>query len=777
MKKTLQLKGLDCAACAGELEEMIANTEGVKACSVLFVTQKLTIEYKDEKVLEKVKDIANHFEEVQVVEASERKESMQGDEKVIKIKNLHCAACAMELQEELEKLKGVKEVSVDFISQSVRINIENEEALRKAIKSINHFEKVKVVDEENVLPKKESHTKEIVQIFVAAVLFLSGILIEHLWVKDDAANNFVGVICMYVVYAIAYFSVGSPVLISTGKNIIKGKIFDENFLMTIASVGAMVIGQFGEGVAVMLLYQIGEFLQGIAVGSSRRSISELMNLRSEIATLIRGEEQIKVKPEELEIGDIILVKAGEKIPVDGVVTEGGTSIDTKSLTGEAVPRDVKTGDEVLSGCINIGSNIYLRVIRQYTDSAVAKILDLVENSTAKKAEPEKFITKFAKYYTPIVCILAVCIAICVPLGIGLATGEFIWNTWKEWIVRALSLLVISCPCALIISVPLTYFGGIGAAARYGVLVKGATYLDKITYTKVAAFDKTGTLTEGNFEIVNVSGDEDTLAIAAAAERGSSHPLAKPFEKVQTTHKAENVKEVAGKGVCCTIDGKEVLVGNAFLLKESDLDFPLVESVSTVIYVAKDKKFIGYIEIDDKVKQEAKDALSALKQAGVEKCVMITGDNPARAKKIADELGEIDEVYAGLMPDAKLAVVEKLKENGTVLYAGDGINDAPVMSVSDCAFSMGKLGSGAAIEASDFVIISDNLSAIPTAVHVAKKTRKIVTENITFSILAKVAFMALCISGVLPLWLAVFGDVGVMLVAVLNSMRMRLNIKE
>lgn len=765
MKKTLQLQGLDCAACAGELEEIIANIEGVKACSIVFVTQKLTVEYEEESVLQKIVDAANHFEEVRVIGENVTDSST----KLIKIQNLHCAACAMELQEDIAKIKGVNEVSVDFISQSISVDVASDEVLRKVIKTANHFEKVKVLDEETLLPPKESHKKEILQIVVAAVLFAVGLLIENLWVDEE---NLIGTVFMYVVYALAYLTVGYPVLISTVKNVIKGKIFDENFLMTVASIGAFALGELGEGVAVMLLYQLGELLQSIAVGSSRRSITALMDLRSENATLVKGDEQVKVKPEELKIGDIILVKAGEKVPVDGVVFEGETSLDTKSLTGEAAPRSVKVGDEVLSGCINAGANVYLKVVREYTDSAVAKILDLVENSASKKATPEKFITKFAKYYTPIVCVLALCIAVFVPLGVGLATDVY---PWEEWIIRALSLLVISCPCALIISVPLTYFGGIGAAARYGILVKGATYLDEISKVKVAAFDKTGTLTEGNFQIVNVCGEDEALLYAAAAERGSSHPLAKPFENVHTPYKATEVTEVAGKGISCKIDEQSVLVGNAALLRDAEIQFTPAESVSTVIYVAKNGKFLGYIEIDDKIKEEAIEALAALKRAGVEKCVMITGDNPARAQQVAAQLKAIDEVLAGLLPDEKLTAVEKLKEEGTLLYAGDGINDAPVMSVADCSFSMGKLGSGAAIEASDFVLVSDKLSAIPTAIAVGKKTRKVVTQNIVFSIVAKVVFMALGVAG-LPLWLAVFADVGIMLLAVLNSLRMRLPVK-
>lgn len=776
MTRVIKIENLDCAACALELQDEIGKLEGVYAVSVDFVMQRITVEVGNAADLRTVIETANHFEEVRVVE-EEPAASANPAMKVIKIENLHCAACAMELQEELEKIEGVREVSVDFVTQTISVDAENDSVLKKVVKTANHFEKVRVVETEGAGPKKESHAKEILQIVIAAAIFLAGILVQYLWVErlDDA--GIVPNVVMYAVYLAAYFIVGYPVLISTCKNIAKGHVFDENFLMTLASVGAFIIGEAFEGVAVMLLYQIGELLQSIAVGSSRRSITELMGLRSESATLIQDGVQITVKPEELKIGDVILVKAGEKIPVDAVVTEGETALDTKSLTGEALPRNVKAGDEVLSGCINSGANIYLRVVREYTDSAVAKILDMVENSASKKAEPEKFITKFAKYYTPIVCLLAVCLAIFPPLIICIVNGAFTWATWADWISRALTLLVISCPCAIVISVPLTYFGGIGCAARYGILVKGSTHLDTAAQISVAAFDKTGTLTEGNFRIVNVGGKEETLLYAAAAEHESSHPLAKPFEDVQTPYKATDVEETAGRGVRCLVDGKRLAVGNAKLLAESGVVFKETDSVSTVVYVAADGEYLGYIEIDDSPKQEAAEALGALKAAGVKKCFMITGDTEARAQKVADEIGGIDGVCAGLLPDEKLKTVESLKSDGKVLYVGDGINDAPVMSVADCSFSMGKIGSGAAIEASDFVLVSDRLTAIPTAIRISKKTRSIVLQNLVFSIAVKVILMIFGVIGILPLVLAVFGDVGVMLLAVLNSIRMRLPLRE
>lgn len=787
MKTTLRLEGLDCAACAEELAEEVSAIDGIESCSVVFMMQKMELTYRSAEALAKAKDVANHFEEVRVIgeegDFSAKTDGAGTDRTVIRIQNLHCAACAMELQEEIERIGDVGGASVDFVTQTVTVGTKDEDMLRKIIRTINRFEKVKVVEEERIVPKKESHTGEIVRIAISAVFFAAAFVLERFFVGNVACK-----VLMYLFYAVAYFSVGTSVLRSTAKNIVKGKIFDENFLMTIASICAVVMGVLTiegvlqgdgglfEGVAVMLLYQIGELLQGIAVGSSRRSITQLVELRSESATLFTNGEQRVVSPETLQVGDLILVKAGEKIPVDCEVAEGEALLDTKSLTGESVLREAKLGDEVLAGCVNAGSNVLLRVKRLYTDSAVAKILDLVENSAAKKAAPEKFITKFAKYYTPAVCGAALLLAVGVPLVYGGVTGRIgEIGLWQDWILRALSVLVISCPCALIISVPLTYFSGIGTAAKHGILVKGATYLDEAAKVSVAAFDKTGTLTQGDFSIVRTVGEEKVLLLAAAAEKCSSHPLSKPFLEIETPYRAERVSETAGRGIRCEIEGQEALVGSETFLRENNVDLQHIESVCTVVCVALCGEFLGYVEIDDRLKADAVAMIEGVKELGIKKCAIVTGDNPTRANKVMEELGGGLEVYAGLLPDEKLNRVEELKKEGKVLYVGDGINDAPVMSVADCSFSMGKLGSGAAIEASDFVLVSDRLSAIPLSLKIAKKTKKIVMQNIVFSIAIKVVLMILGGFGVVPVWLAVFGDVGVMLLAVLNSFRMRLKI--
>jgi len=771
-----KISGLDCANCARELEEEISKVAGVKEVTVDFMAQKVYVDC-DGATLEKVKDVCNNFEEVKVEEqpAADDKQSdkAQRGEK-INITGLCCANCARELEEDLNKTEGV-EATVDFVNSYVLLKADTPEARDKAIYTITHFEDVKIVSDK---PVKKSVFKEklkdIIIIAVAAVLFIPALVLD---LTGTAKSSLAAEIITYVLYGLSYLTVGHPVLINTVKNIAKGKIFDENFLMTVASVGAILLGIFAgdgfvEGVAVMLLYQLGELLQAVAVGSSRNSISSLMDLKSDEATLIDGGVQRTVSPESLNLGDTILIKAGEKVPVDCRILKGESALDMKSLNGEPLPRDVKAGDEILSGSINLSGVLEAEVLREYKNSAVAKILELVENSTAKKSKPEKFITKFAKYYTPIVCLIAVIVAGIVPTIICAVNASFIWETYREWIYTALSFLVISCPCALVISVPLSYFGGIGRCAKFGVLVKGSTCLDALALASVAAFDKTGTLTEGAFEVKNFT-DDKTLQLAAAAEKFSSHPVAAAFKTVNTAFEVQSAEEVAGKGVKCLLDGESLLVGNGKLLEENGVAFEEKESVSTVIYVALAGKFVGFVEIDDKIKDGAKEALSELKSSGVAHLEMLTGDRKERANVIANELN-LDGYRAELLPDEKLQRAEELKEKGKLIYVGDGINDAPVMMAADCAVSMGKVGSDAAIEASDIVLVSDSLRLLPKGRRIAKGTRRLVIENIVGSLIIKVAIMALSVAlPAFPLIAAVVADVGVMLIAVLNAMRTNL----
>ncbi len=691
--------------------------------------------------------------------------------KILHIENLDCPVCAEALQSDLQKIKGVNLVRVDYVTQTITLDTNDETAIAKAIKVANNFEEVRVLDGGRYETKKGNHLKEWLMIAIFALLFAVATLLERL-IGGKTAQ-----IIAYVLYGVSYLAVGYPVLLSTAKNIVKGRIFDENFLMTVASIGAIALGEIGEGVIVMLLYQLGELLQSIAVGASRKSVTKLLELKSERALLLKDGEQIEITPEELKVGDTVLVKAGEKTPADGVLLDESALLDVKSLTGEAELRKVCKGEEILSGSINVGGMYAMKIVRPYQDSAVGRILHMVENASAGKAKPEKFIAKFSKYYTPIVCALALALAIFAPLVSGLIMDDKLYfKDFTRWVQSALTFLVISCPCALVISVPLTYFSGIGACAKSGILVKGATYLDVLATAKTVAFDKTGTLTEGNFSIRYVKArngkETDLLSIATAVEKGSSHPIAKAFDGIETEYTAENITERAGKGLSAYIQGENVLVGNARLLEEAGIDFPKTESVYTVVYVAKNGEYLGVIEIGDALRKETKESVQTLKNLGLAHTVMLTGDRRERAENVANEVG-MSEVNAELLPDEKLQKAERLKEGGALIYVGDGINDAPVMIAADCAVSMGKLGSAAAVEASDLVLISDNLTALPKGIKISRKCRSIVLQNIVFSIAMKTVFMALGAIGILPLWLAVFADVGVMLLAVLNSFRVRL----
>ncbi len=692
--------------------------------------------------------------------------------KVLKICNLDCPVCAEALQGDIRKIKGVTSAQVDYVTQTITLEAEREEAIAKAIKVANAFEEVKVLEGGNVAVNVETHRKEWWQIGISALLLCLGLFLTLL--LENKLAEWIG----YAFYAGAYATVGYPVLISTFKNIGKGRIFDENFLMTIASLGAVALGEFEEGVAVMLLYQLGELLQSIAVGSSRKSVAELMELKTERAVLIKEGAQIELTPEELNVGDTVLVKAGEKAPADGVLLSEIALLDKKSLTGEAEPVSAKRGEEILSGSINVGAPYEMEILRSYEESAVGRILDLVENATAAKAKPEKFIAKFSRYYTPIVCVLALLLALVAPLASGLLVDERLYfRDLPRWVNSALTFLVVSCPCALVISVPLTYFSGIGACAKKGILVKGATHLDDLAKANIFAFDKTGTLTKGDFAIRSVRTaegvkEEEVLSLSAAIEKKSAHPIAKAFASIQTGLVATEVKEVSGKGLSGVIDGAEILLGGAKWIEENGVSVPQTDGVYTRVYLARRGEYLGLIEIGDKLKTEASEAIFALQSLGITRSVMLTGDNEARAKAIANEVG-MYEVKANLLPEDKLAAVEELKRVGRVAYVGDGVNDAPVMTAAECALSMGQIGSAAAVEAADIVLVQDDLRGVSKAVKIARKTRAVVLQNIVFSIGMKVVFMALGALGVLPLWLAVFADVGVMLLAVLNSFRVRI----
>lgn len=580
-------------------------------------------------------------------------------------------------------------------------------------------------------------------------------------------------------FIISYIIVGGDVVKRAVKNIFKGQVFDENFLMSIATIGAFFIGEYPEGVAVMLFYQVGELFQSYAVGKSRKSIASLMDIRPDYANVKKGDELVKVDPDEVQIGDIIVIKAGEKIPLDGKVIEGSSMIDTSALTGESVPREVEVGSDILSGCININGVITAEVTKEFGESTVSKILDLVENASSKKSNSEQFITKFARYYTPVVVIIAVFLAIIPPLVIDGAT-------FSDWIYRALAFLVVSCPCALVISIPLSFFGGIGGASKKGVLVKGSNYLEALAETEIVVFDKTGTLTKGVFNVQEIHPEgvskEELLELTAHAESYSNHPISlslkRAYSKEIDNGRISDVEEISGHGVIATVDGKKVMAGNIKLMKKMDIPYFKGELIGTVVHVAVNNKYIGCIVISDEVKEDSAQAIKELKAANIKQTVMLTGDNKSIGSKVAKELG-LDKVYAELLPADKVEKLEELfsqkSKKGKLAFVGDGINDAPVLARADIGIAMGGLGSDAAIEAADVVIMTDEPSKIATAMKISKKTLKIAHQNIVFAIGIKIIVLILSAFGIATMWAAIFADVGVTIIAVLNAFR-ALNVK-
>lgn len=576
-------------------------------------------------------------------------------------------------------------------------------------------------------------------------------------------------------YLASYVIVGGEVVLRAAKNIRRGEVFDENFLMGIATIGAFAIGNYPEGVAVMLFYQLGEIFQGIAVNRSRKSITALMDIRPDFANLKLDDELKKVSPEQISVGDIIVVKPGEKVPLDGKIVEGSSMVDTSALTGESVPRELGVGDNVLSGVINKNGLLTIEVEKEFGDSTVAKILDLVQNASSKKAPTENFITKFARYYTPVVVFSAVALAVIPPLVIKGAS-------FSEWLYRALAFLVVSCPCALVVSIPLGFFGGIGGASRNGILVKGGNYLEALNNVEVVVFDKTGTLTKGVFKVTDVKpqsnfSKEQLISYAAHAESYSNHPIAtsivSAYGKEIDKNAIENYEEISGHGIKVRAFGKEVFAGNHKLMNKENMPFDQIETIGTVVHVAVDKEYAGYIVISDEVKEDSAKAIKTLKSIGVKKTVMLTGDNKTVGTRVASELA-LDEVHAELLPDQKVEKVESLDREkspkGKLIFVGDGINDAPVLARADIGIAMGGVGSDAAIEAADVVIMTDEPSKIATAIKIAKKTRTIVMQNIIFALGIKAILLVLVALGLGTMWEAVFGDVGVTLLAVLNSMR-------
>ena len=688
--------------------------------------------------------------------------------KKYKLKNLDCATCASNIEEGLAKMEEVKFVSVSFATGQMTIETDDPEKVKQRISEIEpEVDVVPAGEEEKEVPSGifAEHKEILLRVAGGLVLLLFGLLFE------DRLHATPWHVAEYLVFGAAYLISGWDVIRMAVNNIRRGQVFDEYFLMTIATLGAFAIHQLPEAVAVMLFYIVGEFFQDLAVNRSRRSIKSLLEIKPDFANLRRGDEVVRVSPEEVQVGDTILVRAGEKVPLDGVVTEGSSFLDTSALTGESVPRRVEKEDEVLAGMINRSGVITVKVTRPFSESSISKILEMVENAASRKAETERFITTFAKYYTPFVVFGSLLIAVLPPL---LVPGA----TFREWVYRALVVLVISCPCALVISIPLGYFGGIGGASRRGILVKGSNFLDALTQVRTVVFDKTGTLTKGEFRVTGIfpaNGFDaaEVLQYAAHAEYNSNHPVARSvlerYGKEVDLSRIGETEEVPGYGIIAKVDGHEVVAGNDRLLHREQIAHDKCDIEGTVVHVAVDRKYAGYIVISDTLKEDAVAAIEELHKKGV-RVVMLTGDNEHAARVVARDLG-IREYYAGLLPENKVEHIEKLLHpEGKVAFVGDGINDAPVLARADVGIAMGALGSDAAIESADVVLMTDSPAKVVEAMEVARRTRRIVWQNILFALGVKGVFIVLGILGVANMWEAVFGDMGVALIAILNATR-------
>lgn len=695
------------------------------------------------------------------------------NKKIFSLSKLDCESCAAKIEKAISKIENVESVSIIFATKKVSIEIGGgkwEDVIKEAQNTIDHIEpSISLLEnsKENVhsnLEEELSSRNKWIMLGLGALLFLIGIIF-HFSIGLEL-----------LIYLISYFLVGGEVLLKAFRNGIRGQVFDENFLMTIATIGAFLISEFPEAVAVMLFYQIGEFFQELAVNHSRKSISALMDLKPDFANRIVGNSEVKVAPDQIKIGDMIIVKPGEKIPLDGRIIEGKSMVSTSALTGESLPRQLGPGKEVLAGFINTSGVLRIKVSKEFGESTVAKVLELVENASSRKAPTENFISKFARYYTPLVVLTALIIAFFPPL---LMTGE----EFSVWIYRALVFLVISCPCALVVSIPLGFFGGIGCASKNGILVKGGNYLEALNKLDTLVFDKTGTLTKGVFKVTKIIPQNgfdknELLKYAAYAETYSNHPIARSilseFNGEVNKDKISNYKELLGCGIRVIVEDKQVLIGNDQLMNSERIFYSSVEEVGTILHVAIDKQYAGFILISDEEKEDAKRAISELKTLGIRKLVMLTGDGKKIGQKIAEDLG-IDEVYTELLPDQKvekLEILEKWKwPNGKIAFVGDGINDAPVIGRADNGIAMGGLGSDAAIEAADIVIMTDQPSKIVNAIKIAKRTRKIVWQNIGIALIVKGMVLLLGAYGIATMWEAVFADVGVAIIAIMNAMRL------
>lgn len=772
MVKKFLLKGLDCPYCSAGIEKDIGNADGVNSSVYNLVNQTLTLDI-DPSIEDTVgwlisKTIRRYGHRADITELTDN------STKTYILKGLDCPNCAAKIESEISALEYVSHAVINLMNQTVTIEYGtvSSEFLYEMVCEIvhDHESDVEVLEQSSTatktMEKKDNSSRNaLIRFAIGAVIYAAGLILPSL-----TGLPFYGRIALLV---IAYIILGADVVLKAMKNIIRGRVFDENFLMTLSTVGAFVIGEYPEAVAVMLFYQVGEFFQNLAVRRSRKSISDLMDIRPDSASVQRHGEVVTVSPEEVTVGETIVVRPGEKIPLDGIVTEGESMLDTKALTGESVPRNVRIGDEVLSGCINQSGVLSIRVTKAFGESTAAKIIDMVENASSRKAPTENFITAFARWYTPVVVIFAAILALVPPIF----NGE-----WTEWIRRGFVFLVISCPCALVISIPLTFFGGIGAASKRGVLVKGSNYLEALNKIHTVVFDKTGTLTKGVFNVTDIIpaesfSKEQVLGCAAMAESFSNHPIAKSVLSAYggdiDKSALSDYKENAGYGISVMHEGRQILAGSGKLMDRENIPYAPCDKAGTRVYVSYDGVFAGCILISDEIKEDSKKAVSELRRLGVGRTVMLTGDDENIGRAVSEELG-LDEYYAGLLPDGKVQKLEMLDKNKPakkkLAFVGDGINDAPVLARADIGIAMGALGSDAAIEAADVVLMTDEPSKIAEAIDVAKSTKRIVIQNIIIALGIKGVFLILGAIGIAGMWEAVFGDVGVALIAVLNAMR-------
>lgn len=781
IKKEIILNGLTCAHCAETIGEAVKNINGIQNSNMNFVSKKLILEidssYDEEVIINEVINLIDSIEpglDIQVL----GKTNKSYIKKDIVLGGLNCAHCAEVIGNKVSSLDGVKNSNMNFVNKKLSVEIDNineDTIIKNIINIINDTEPGLDIQVEGTkkVNKAKKETKEIkdnnksklLKILLGAFVFVFAFYEEMVGVESKYS---------LLVFLVSYVLVGGDVVYKALRNMAKGRIFDENFLMTVATVGAIAIGDASEAVGVMLFYKVGEYLQELAVGKSRKSISDLMQIKPDVANL-KVDNSIKVvDPEEVEIGDFIVVKPGEKVPLDGVVVDGTSMVDTSALTGESVLRTVKLGDELLSGFINKNSLLTVKVTKDFSQSTVSKILDLVENASSKKSKTENFISVFSKYYTPVVVLLATLIAIVPPMFVQGAI-------FSDWLHRGLIFLVVSCPCALVLSIPLSYFSGIGVASKNGILIKGSNYLEALRYVDTVVFDKTGTLTEGVFDVVKVNSfgisDEELIKYASIAEANSNHPIAKSilnyYNKEINLDKIESYEEIAAHGIKVKYENEEILAGNEKLMIANNIKLNKNEEIGTVVYIAVNNQFKGYIVISDKIKSDSEKAIKEIKEQGIKETVMLTGDNKAVADSVAKRL-KVDKVFSNLLPNEKVEKIEAIYEGRSdkekIAFVGDGINDAPVLARVDVGIAMGGLGSDAAIEAADIVIMTDEPSKIAEGIQISKKTYKIVWQNIIFALGIKIIVMIFGALGMASMWEAVFADVGVALIAVLNAMR-------